>query len=88
MRFRTMKKFLMLAMALAFVLAGMPSALAQDEAQLQIAGGNVSGDVFQVVFYSSAPEAPTAETLSVLIDGQPVALKSVNPISYADPGTT
>lgn len=88
MRFRQIKRFFMLAMALAFVLAGIPSALAEDEAQLQIAGGNVSGDVFQVVFYSSAPEAPTAETLSVLIDGQPVALKSVNPISYADPGTT
>ena len=88
MRFRTMKKFLMLAMALAFVLAGMPSALAQDEAQLQIAGGNASGDVYQIVFYSSAPDAPAAETLSVQIDGQPVALKSVNPISYADPGTT
>lgn len=88
MRFRQMKRLLMLAMALAFVLAGMPSALAEDEAQLQIAGGNASGDVFQVVFYSSAPEAPTAETLSVLIDGHPVDLKSVNPISYADPGTT
>lgn len=88
MRFRQLKRLLMLAMALAFVLAGMPSALAEDEAQLQIAGGNASGDVFQVVFYSNAPEAPTAETLSVLIDGQPVALKSVNPISYADPGTT
>ncbi|HWP21242.1 MAG TPA: FHA domain-containing protein [Candidatus Cryosericum sp.] len=88
MRFRTMKKFLMLTVALAFVLAGMPSALAQDEAQLQIAGGNASGDVYQIVFYSSAPDAPTAETLSVQIDGQPVDLKSVNPISYADPGTT
>ncbi len=44
----------MLAMALAFVLAVMPSALAEDEAQLQIAGGNASGDVFQVVFYERA----------------------------------
>ena len=88
MRFRQLKRLLMLAMALAFVLAVMPSALAEDEAQLQIAGGNASGDVFQVVFYSSAPEGPMEETLSVQIDGQPVDLKSVKPISYADPGTT
>ena len=88
MRFRQIKRLLMLAMALVFVLAGIPSALAQDEAQLQIAGGNASGDVYQIVFYSSAPDAPTVETLSVQIDGQPVDLKSVNPISYADPGTT
>ena len=88
MRFRQLKRLLMLAMALAFVLAVMPSALAEDEAQLQIAGGNASGDVFQVVFYSSAPEGPMEETLSVQIDGQPVDLKSVRPISYADPGTT
>ena len=88
MRFRQIKRLLMLVMTLAFVLAGIPSALAQDEAQLQIAGGNASGDVYQIVFYSSAPDAPTAETLSVQIDGQPVDLKSVNPISYADPGTT
>ncbi|MEN6340045.1 MAG: FHA domain-containing protein [Clostridiaceae bacterium] len=88
MRFRIMKKLLMLAMALMILLPGIRPALAEDDAQLQIAGGNVSGDVLQVVFYSSAPEAPTAETLSVQVDGQPVALKSVNPISYADPGTT
>jgi predicted secreted protein len=54
MRFRQLKRILMLAMALAFVLAVMPSALAEDEAQLQIAGGNASGDVFQVVFYERA----------------------------------
>ncbi len=88
MRFRQIKKLLMLAMVLAILLPGAQSALAQDDAQLHIAGGNASGDVYQVVFYSSAPEAPMEETLSVQIDGQPVELKSVNPISYADPGTT
>jgi hypothetical protein len=88
MRFHQLKRLLMLAMVLAVLLPGVRPALAEDEAQLQIAGGNASGDVFQVVFYSSAPEGPMEETLSVQIDGQPVDLNSVRPISYADPGTT
>lgn len=87
MKTRFIKKILCAALTLALVLALMPAALA-DDAQLYLEGGNVSGDVLQLVFYSDAADTPSLDNLSVQVDGQDVALKSVNPLSYADPGTS
>lgn len=88
MRIRFAKKFFSLFAALALVMTLLPAALAEGEEQLNLEGGLVSGNVLQLVIYSSAAEAPSTENLSVEMDGQSVALKSVNPISYADPGTS
>lgn len=82
------KRILCAAAALALVLALMPAALAEGDARLFIEGGDVSGNVLHVVFYSDAEETPSLENLSAQIDGQAVSLKSVNPLSYADPGTS
>ena len=88
MKSNRVKRILCVAMTLALALALMPAALAEGDAQLFIEGGDVSGNVLQVVFYSDAAETPSLENLSAQIDGQAVTLKSVNPLSYADPGTS
>jgi hypothetical protein len=79
---------LSLLVVLALVLAFVPTAIAAQDEQVNLEGSVVSGDVLQLVFYSSAAQTPSVENIAVEIEGKPVALKSVNPISYADPGTS
>ena len=74
--------------ALIAALFCMTFAMADGETALYLDGTQVSGDVLQGVFFCDAEEAPKAEELTVSLDGQDVALKSVSPLSYADPGTT
>lgn len=81
-------KTVCLVLILALVLSLAPAVLAEGDAELYLEGGNVNGNVLQLVFYSSADETPSAENVSVQLDGQPIAVKSVNPLSYADPGTS
>lgn len=88
MRVRVTKKLFSLLIALALVLAFSPAAIAADDEQLNLEGSVVSGSVLQLVFYCNAAQAPTAEKMTLEIDGKTAALKSVNPISYADPGTS
>lgn len=66
----------------------MAFALADGETALYIDGAQVSGSVLQGVIFCDAAEAPKAEELTVSLDGKDVTPKSVNPLSYADPGTT
>lgn len=88
MRVRVTKKLFSLLIALTLVLALLPTAIAADDEQLNIEGSVVSGNVLQIVFYCDAAQTPSKENMALEIDGQAVALKSVNPISYADPGTS
>ncbi len=88
MKIRHWKKFLSAAVVLFVVLSCAAGAFAANEAQLNIEGSHVSGSVLQIILYCDASEAPSADTLSVTLDGQPVEVKSVSPLSYADPGTT
>ena len=88
MRVRVTKKLFSLLIALALVLALLPTAIAADDEQLNIEGSVVSGNVLQIVFYCNTAQTPSADNMALEIDGKAVALKSVNPISYADPGTS
>ncbi len=80
--------------ALAFLLfcalltGAFASAGAEGEAKLNLESATVSGDVLQLIFYDDAEEAPSAENLSISVDGTVVPAISVNPIDYADPGTS
>ena len=88
MRVRVTKKLFGLLIVLALVLAFIPTAIAAQDEQINLEGSVVSGDVLQLVFYSSAAPTPSVENITLEIEGNPVALKSVNPISFADPGTS
>lgn len=88
MRVRVTKKLFSLLIALTLVLALLPTAIAAEDEQLNIEGSVVSGSVLQIVFYCNAAQTPSADNMALEIDGKAVALKSVNPISYADPGTS
>ncbi len=72
----------------ALMIPTFAGALADGDAQISIESANPSGDVLQLIFYSSAEEPPSLETLKASIDGQSLAIESVNTIDYADPGTT
>ena len=61
---------------------------AEGEARLNLESANPSGDVLQLIFFSDAEEAPTAESLQISVDGTVVPAISVNTIDYADPGTS
>ncbi|MEA4870824.1 MAG: hypothetical protein VB062_09365 [Christensenella sp.] len=86
------RKAILRAMAALFALALLlplgRAAYAADADKINLLGTNVSGDVLQVVFYTDAEEAPSLETLSLSVAGRQVALESVTPLSYADPGTS
>ena len=88
MRVRVTKKLFSMLIALALVFALLPTAMAADDEQLNIEGGVVSGSVLQIVFYCNATQTPSADNMALEIDGKAVALKSINSISYADPGTS
>ena len=79
-----------LAVVMLFLLL-MPAgfaAHAADDARINLESANPSGDVLQLIFFSSAEEAPSLESLKIAMDGKPVAVDSINTIDYADPGTS
>lgn len=88
MRVRVIEKLFCLLIALALVISLVPTAIAAEDEQLNIEGSVVSGSVLQIVFYCNAAQTPSEENLTLEIDGKTIELKSVNPISYADPGTS
>lgn len=88
MRVQITKKLFSLLVVLTLVFAFIPTAIATEDEQVNLEGSVVSGDVLQFVFYSNSAQTPSLENIKVEIEGKPVTLKSVNPISYADPGTS
>jgi len=88
MRVRVIEKLFCLLIALALVFSFVPIAIAAEDEQLNIEGSVVSGSVLQIVFYCNSAQTPSEENLTLEIDGKVIELKSVNPISYADPGTS
>ena len=85
---KTTRQALALLLLCALLTGAFAAAGAEGEAKLNLESATVSGDVLQVIFYDDAEEAPSAETLSISVDGTVVPAISVNPIDYADPGTS
>lgn len=85
---KSMLRTMVMLFSLVLLMPFGRSAYAADADLMNLLGTNASGDVLQLVFYTSAAEAPSLETLSLSIAGQPVKLESINPLSYADPGTS
>ncbi|MEA4914952.1 MAG: VWA domain-containing protein [Christensenella sp.] len=85
---KSMRRALSLLLFCALSMGAFAAASAAGEARLNLESANVSGDVLQLIFYDDAEEAPSAENLSISVDGTVVPAISVNPIDYADPGTS
>ena len=85
---RRSRRMLAILAVVALMMASLPAAFADGDARINLESANPSGDILQLIFYSDAAEAPTLENLKVSIGGTAVAIESINPLSYADPGTS
>ncbi len=86
---RRIRRILAAALCMTAVLAlCVTPALSAEGAAIYIEGSAANESVFQVYFRSTAAEPPTAESLSVSVNGQAVPVQSVQTYDYVDAGTS